>query len=163
NDGARRARALRVACELAGAGEALGADADEHRHAPVDLVQDLVGQGLSLIRSELQHLPGHAERDETVGAAVDREPHHAPLRREVEELVRRLRAAGSEAEYVPADVRDEAAVERVIETAMRRFGRIDVLCNNAGVGLLRDVVNTSRDEYDEVFDTNVRSIFLCSR
>src|SRR5439155_17341859 len=82
---------------------------------------------------------------------------------EGEELVGRLRAAGSEAEYVPADVRDEAAVERVIETAMRRFGRIDVLCNNAGVGLLRDVVNTSRDEYDEVFDTNVRSIFLCSR
>jgi len=38
-----------------------------------------------------------------------------------------------------------------------------VLCNNAGIGLLRDVVGTSREEYDGVFDTNVRSIFLCSR
>src|SRR5437899_143624 len=64
------------------------------------------------------------------------------------ELVERLGAAGSEAEFVPADVRDEEAVERVVETAMRRFGRIDVLCNNAGVGLLRDVVHTSQAEYD---------------
>ena len=46
---------------------------------------------------------------------------------------------------------------------MQRFGRIDVLCNNAGVGLLRDVVSTSPEQYDEVLDTNVRSIFICSR
>jgi NAD(P)-dependent dehydrogenase (short-subunit alcohol dehydrogenase family) len=79
------------------------------------------------------------------------------------DLVERLRAGGAEAEFVAADVRDEEAVQRVVDVAMGRFGRIDVLCNNAGIGLLRDVVHTSREEYDCVFDTNVRSIFLCSQ
>jgi meso-butanediol dehydrogenase / (S,S)-butanediol dehydrogenase / diacetyl reductase len=101
-----------------------------------------------------------AERLAADGAAIVAAHRSAD---EGRELVERLTARGAAVEFVAADVRDEEAVERVVDTAMRRFGRIDVLCNNAGVGLLRDVVHTSRAEYDDVFDTNVRSIFLCSR
>src|SRR5262249_57265823 len=40
---------------------------------------------------------------------------------------------------------------------------LDVLCNNAGVGLLKSVIDTDRDAYDRVLDTNVWGIFTCSR
>jgi 2-keto-3-deoxy-L-fuconate dehydrogenase len=50
-----------------------------------------------------------------------------------------------------------------VSRALERFGTLDVLCNNAGVGLLRSVVDTSEEDFDLVFDTNVRSIFLFCR
>ena len=46
---------------------------------------------------------------------------------------------------------------------MEQFGRVDILCNNAGVGLLRSVTETEREDYDRVFDTNVWGMFTCSR
>ncbi|HZT84694.1 MAG TPA: glucose 1-dehydrogenase [Planctomycetota bacterium] len=82
---------------------------------------------------------------------------------EGEELARALRAQGLEAVFVPADVRDDRACERLAAEAVSRFGRIDVLCNNAGVGLLRSVTDTARDEYLRVLDTNLWGIFTCSR
>ena len=82
---------------------------------------------------------------------------------EGEELARRLTAAGREVAFVPADVRDETACARLVDATVERFGRLDVLCNNAGVGLLRPVTETTRSEYDLVLDTNVWAIFGCCR
>jgi NAD(P)-dependent dehydrogenase (short-subunit alcohol dehydrogenase family) len=82
---------------------------------------------------------------------------------EGEELARRLTAEGREVAFVPADVRDEAACARLVDATVERFGRLDVLCNNAGVGLLRPVTETTRSEYDLVLDTNVWAIFGCCR
>jgi meso-butanediol dehydrogenase/(S,S)-butanediol dehydrogenase/diacetyl reductase len=82
---------------------------------------------------------------------------------EGEELARRLTAEGCEVAFVPADVRDEAACARLVDATVERFGRLDVLCNNAGVGLLRPVTETTRSEYDLVLDTNVWAIFGCCR
>ena len=62
-----------------------------------------------------------------------------------------------------ADVCDPASVRSLAAAVMERFGRIDVLCNNAGVGLLRSVVDTTDDQYDLVMDTNVRGTFACCR
>lgn len=80
-----------------------------------------------------------------------------------EELARTLTAQGHEVAFVPADVRDEAACARLVATAVERFGRLDILCNNAGVGLLKPVTETTRSEYDLVLDTNVWAIFGCCR
>jgi len=82
---------------------------------------------------------------------------------EGEELARSLTEQGRTVAFVAADVRDEARAERLVEETVSRFGRVDVLCNNAGVGLLRSVTETVRTDYDRVLDTNLWGIFTCSR
>jgi NAD(P)-dependent dehydrogenase (short-subunit alcohol dehydrogenase family) len=82
---------------------------------------------------------------------------------EGEELCERLQAAGADAAFVAADLREPAQVQRVVTVALDRFGGIDVLVNNAAVGLLKSVVDTTDSEYDTVIDTNLRSVFLCCR
>ena len=82
---------------------------------------------------------------------------------EGEMLARELTSQGRTVTFVAADVRDSGAAERLVDTAIDRFGRVDILCNNAGVGLLRSVTETEREDYDRVFDTNVWGMFTCSR
>ena len=82
---------------------------------------------------------------------------------EGEELARTLMTQGRKAVFVPADVRDERDAERLVAAAIEHFGRIDILCNNAGVGLLRSVTATDREDYDRVLDTNLWGIFTCAR
>jgi NAD(P)-dependent dehydrogenase (short-subunit alcohol dehydrogenase family) len=82
---------------------------------------------------------------------------------EGEELVRSLTAEGRTLAFVAADVRNERDGERLVRETVERFGRIDILCNNAGVGLLRSVTDTEREDYDRVLDTNLWGIFTCAR
>jgi NAD(P)-dependent dehydrogenase (short-subunit alcohol dehydrogenase family) len=82
---------------------------------------------------------------------------------EGEELERTLRAEGHEAAFVAADVREEDDAGRIVGAALDRYGQIDVLCNNAGVGLLKSVEQTEREEYDRVLDTNLWGIFTVSK
>lgn len=64
--------------------------------------------------------------------------------------------------FMSADIRSDDSVATLMNGAAEFMGGIDLLCNNAGVGLLKSVHETSREEYDEVMDTNVRGVFLCS-
>jgi meso-butanediol dehydrogenase/(S,S)-butanediol dehydrogenase/diacetyl reductase len=82
---------------------------------------------------------------------------------EGEELAQSLVAKGLRAAFVPADVRDEGDAERLVGATFEQFGRVDILCNNAGVGLLRSVTETHREDYDRVLDTNLWGIFTCAR
>lgn len=61
---------------------------------------------------------------------------------------------------VRADVSDDADVSRLIATAEERFGGVDLLFNNAGVGSTTTVLETSVAEWDRVFAVNVRGVFL---
>ena len=71
--------------------------------------------------------------------------------------------AGGEALLLPADVADATAVSGMFETLMARWGKIDVLVNNAGI--VRDtlLLRMSEEDWDAVLETNVRSAFLCTR
>lgn len=79
------------------------------------------------------------------------------------DFARLLGDRGHSVAFVQADVRQEQDAERLVAEAHSRFGRVDILCNNAGIGLLKAVADTTRDEYDSVMDTNVWGLFTCSR
>lgn len=57
------------------------------------------------------------------------------------------------------DVQDPEAVESAVATIVERFGRIDVLVNNAGITRDRSLAKMSQDEWDAVIQTNLTSVF----
>ena len=59
-----------------------------------------------------------------------------------------------------ADVSSEADVNSMIAAAIEEFGHIDILCNNAGIGTVHDVLGCSLDEWERLFAVNVRGVFL---
>jgi len=79
---------------------------------------------------------------------------------EGEAVVEAIRAGGGKAAFIRTDIRLPEDCEALIAEAEERFGRVDILCNNAGVGLLRTVVETTLDDYVYLMDTNVRGAFL---
>ncbi|MGW0433968.1 SDR family NAD(P)-dependent oxidoreductase [Micromonospora sp. NPDC003197] len=79
------------------------------------------------------------------------------LGRDVE---RQIRAAGGEATYVRADVRDESQVQRFVDTVAERYGGIDVCFNNAGITVQKPLHEYTADEWDDVVGTNLRGVFL---
>lgn len=83
-------------------------------------------------------------------------------RDEGEAVVADIGNTGGEAAFIATDVCKPEDCERLVAETESRFGRIDVLCNNAGVGVLRSVVETTAEQYDNIMDTNVRGVFwLC--
>lgn len=61
------------------------------------------------------------------------------------------------------DVRDRAGVDAMVAAALDRFGRLDTLVNNAGVGVFTEVEQTSDEDWGRVIDTNLTGVFYCSR
>lgn len=78
-------------------------------------------------------------------------------------LAAQVQGLGGRAATVIGDAREEETAVRAVAEATSRFGRLDVLINNTGVGNYKNLVDTSAAEYDELFDTNVRSTFLFTR
>lgn len=79
------------------------------------------------------------------------------------ETVRLIEQRGGNALAVPTDVRDEEQVRAMVDMVLKRFGRVDVLVNNAGVAIARPIVETTEEEWDEMLDTNLKGIFLCCK
>ncbi|SMH37358.1 3alpha(or 20beta)-hydroxysteroid dehydrogenase [Azospirillum lipoferum] len=67
---------------------------------------------------------------------------------------------GGESVFCKLDVTRDAEWQSVIETAMRRWGRIDALVNNAGVVLFSDIENLDEADFDRVIGVNVKGAFL---
>jgi 3-oxoacyl-[acyl-carrier protein] reductase len=78
-------------------------------------------------------------------------------------LAREAEAAGVRVATVAGDAREEATAIQAVEAAKSRFGRLDILINNTGVGIYKNIADTSAAEYDHLVDTNVRSTFLFTR
>jgi 3-oxoacyl-[acyl-carrier protein] reductase len=87
----------------------------------------------------------------------------ARTKKEIDEVAQEVRRKGVEALSVPTDVSTEEQVDRLVTTAHKTFGRIDVLVNNAGFGIFSRVADMKTDDFQSMFDVNVRGVFLCTR
>ncbi|HEX6508301.1 MAG TPA: SDR family NAD(P)-dependent oxidoreductase, partial [Chloroflexota bacterium] len=82
---------------------------------------------------------------------------------DAEETVRQVGDVGGEGAAYRVDVSRSDEVEAMIASCLKRFGRIDILCNNAGVGSTQTVVDTPDELWDQVFAVNARGTFLCTK
>jgi 3-oxoacyl-[acyl-carrier protein] reductase len=71
--------------------------------------------------------------------------------------------AGDRVLTVRADVREPADAQRLVDETVRRFGGLDVLVNNAGVGMFGNVADMSVDDWRRIIDTNLSGVFYCTR
>jgi NAD(P)-dependent dehydrogenase (short-subunit alcohol dehydrogenase family) len=79
------------------------------------------------------------------------------------EVARLIEASGAQAACFKTDVTDEAAVVKLGEDVLSRFGGVDILINNAGINIRKPVHEFTLDEWRRVNDTNVTSVFLLCR
>jgi len=82
---------------------------------------------------------------------------------DAEETARLVRAEGAEAELAQADLTDRAAAASLIDTAVARFGQLDVLINSAGVIVKKPFAEISDAEFDHSFAVNARAPFILMR
>jgi NAD(P)-dependent dehydrogenase (short-subunit alcohol dehydrogenase family) len=74
-----------------------------------------------------------------------------------------IKAQGGEALFVRLDVTDEADWDRAVARTVERFGKLDVLVNNAGVGAVSRIEDTTVKDWDHVMDVNAKGVFLGTR
>ena len=77
-----------------------------------------------------------------------------------EELERKIASLGEVAAGVEADVSKVEDLQRMIDTAISKFGRLDVMVNNAGIETRTSVLDTTEEQYEKVMAINLKSAFF---
>jgi 2-dehydro-3-deoxy-D-gluconate 5-dehydrogenase len=84
-------------------------------------------------------------------------------REKANDAVAELEALGGKAAFLGVDVADESSVTEMIDTAAKRWGRLDILINNAGTSVRKTPQELTLDEWRRVMDTNVTSVFMACK
>ena len=77
-----------------------------------------------------------------------------------EALERRVSGLGDQSIGVKADVSKLTELKRLVEAAVKRFGRLDIMVNNAGIETRTSVLDTTEDQFDKVLAINLKSAFF---
>jgi glucose 1-dehydrogenase len=77
-----------------------------------------------------------------------------------EELEQKLHALGEDSVGVEADVSKVEDLQRMVDTAVSSFGRLDIIVNNAGIETRTSVLDTTEGQYEKVMDINLKSAFF---
>jgi len=80
-----------------------------------------------------------------------------------EEVVAKIQESGGEAIAVQASVSQTEEVTTLMDTAVKTFGSLDILVNNAGITRDNLLMRMKEDEWDDVLDTNLKGVFLCTK
>jgi short-subunit dehydrogenase len=82
---------------------------------------------------------------------------------ELERVAGEIEAGGGQALIAPTDVRDRAAIRRMVQTTLDRWGRVDVLINNAGLGYSARVVDLDPDQLRAQVSVNLVAVIECAQ
>lgn len=78
-------------------------------------------------------------------------------------VVEEIEAMGQKAFKIQADVSNEKSVKEMIKAVVDTFGSIDILVNNAGITKDNLLMRMKEDEFDQVINTNLKGVFLCTK
>ena len=106
---------------------------------------------------------GRAIALELAGAGAKVVINYAGRSDKAEETVELIRAAGGESLAVQADVSQAADVDRLIQTTLDYFGKINILINNAGITRDSLLLRMKEADWDAVLATNLKGVFLCTK
>lgn len=81
----------------------------------------------------------------------------------LQELVDEIAAEGGQAHAVRLDVSDVEEIDRVFADLHERFGRVDLLVNNAGLGFNHPAEQVTEADWDQMMDVNLKGLFFCCR
>lgn len=87
----------------------------------------------------------------------------ADVNAEGERTADRLRRAGGEAIFVKTDVADEAQIRRMVDQALAEYGKLNILVNNAGIGVYTPVHETALQDWERCLRVNLTGPFLCAK
>lgn len=79
------------------------------------------------------------------------------------DLAGEIAGMGSTAYIITGDAREESTAKAAAQAAIGNTGRIDILINNTGMGIYKNLIDTTAEDYDTMVDTNIRSTFLFTR
>lgn len=96
-------------------------------------------------------------REGAAVAIVDLDEPHAQV------AVQDIEAQGGQAIFIRCNVTRADECQYAVQATLMKFGRLDILFNNAGIIRRADVIETTEEEWDHVMDVNVKSIFLMSK
>jgi NAD(P)-dependent dehydrogenase (short-subunit alcohol dehydrogenase family) len=106
-----------------------------------------IGRGIAQRLAEMGATVAILDIDDTKGHAAAQE----------------IERDGGRAVYLSADVRSRSDCQRAVQQVISELGRIDILCNNAGVAIRKDLASLSEDEWDLALDVTLKSVYLLSR
>lgn len=106
---------------------------------------------------------GRAIAEELAANGADVVVNYRHSEAQAQEVVGAATANGGKALAIQADVSDFAAAKELVKTTQQEFGRIDVLVNNAGTTRDMLLMMMKEDDWDTVLDTNLKSLFNCSK
>ncbi|HWL24390.1 MAG TPA: 3-oxoacyl-[acyl-carrier-protein] reductase [Ureibacillus sp.] len=78
-------------------------------------------------------------------------------------VVDEINSMGTKAIAVQANISDVESVTQLMDTAIKEFGAIDILVNNAGITRDNLIMRMKEDEWDDVINTNLKGVFLCTK
>jgi len=82
---------------------------------------------------------------------------------EVEETVHEIEKVGRKALALQTDVTDPRQVDHLVKATIERFGKVNILVNNAGVAIVKFLQEMTLEEWQRTLDTNLTSLYLCCK
>lgn len=105
-----------------------------------------IGRGIAIRLAEMGATVAALDVDEQKGKQVATE----------------IQASAGEALFIDCDVRHAAACQQATQSVIQKWGKIDILCNCAGIAIRKSVVDLTEDEWDRTLDITLKGIYLLS-
>jgi meso-butanediol dehydrogenase/(S,S)-butanediol dehydrogenase/diacetyl reductase len=114
------------------------------------MARRLATEGCKVVLSDLGAARGKEMPADAIGS-----------KSELDAIVAAIRAAGGDAHGIVCDVLEELQVDALVAATVAKYGRLDIMVNNAGIGyLMQPILETSRDSWDAVLGVNLRGVFF---